>query len=324
MAGASAIGAGLLAVSACGGGGDDAGPTVVATTSLLGDLVEQVAGDQVDVEVLIPAGVDQHNHSLSAREVARVREADAIVINGGELEAVVGVQVGWASDDGVATFVALDAVDAPLTVAPDAVDHDHGDDDDEHGDGDDDHDHGEVDPHFFGDPLRTAEVVEALGSFLADTVDGIDRPALEASVAAYLDELRRLDAEVEDILGAVPPSRRVLATNHRVLDYFADRYDFEIPATVQPGTSSFDNSSASQIVNFTRFLEERGINVVFTDVSASTRRADLVVQYLNLPDARTVPLHTEALGEEGSGAETYVDMVRSNARAIADALASES
>lgn len=300
------VATGLLALAACGGDDADGTPRVMAATSILGDLVEQVAGEQVEVEVLIPATADPHDYQLSAREQARLREADAIVINGGQLNAGLERQVGSATGDGVPTFLAFDAVEDPLTA--DGPDHDHGDHD---------HDHGELDPHFFGDPRRTVQVVEALGPFLADAVEGLDRSALDGSLAAYVDELHRLDAEVEDILGAVPAHRRVLVTNHLVLGYFADRYGFEVAGTIHSG-AHVSQPSARDLVELRRLMDAQEIDVVFTDVTMSANNAEQLADSL---DVEVVALHSESLGEEGSGADTYVDMVRANARSIASALA---
>lgn len=301
---AFAVAAGLLALAACGGDDADGTPRVMAATSILGDLVEQVAGEQVEVEVLIPASADPHDYQLSAREQARLREADAIVINGGQLNAGLERQVGSATADGIPTFLAFDAVEHPLTA--DGPDHDHGD-----------HDHGELDPHFFGDPRRTVQVVEALGPFLADAVEGLDRSALDGSLTAYVDELHRLDAEVEDLLGAVPAQRRVLVTNHLVLGYFADRYGFEVVGTVHSG-AHVSRPSARDLVELRRLMDAQEIAVVFTDVTMSANNAEQLAESL---DVDVVALHSESLGEEGSGADTYVDMVRANARTIASALA---
>ena len=102
-------------------------------------------------------------------------------------------------------------------------DDDHDDHDEEGHEG---HDHGGIDPHFFTDPARMANVVEALTAFLVQNFPTIDQDALLASSNAYLGELTGLDAEVEEILSSIPEESRGLITNHSVFAYFVDRYGF--------------------------------------------------------------------------------------------------
>ena len=127
-------------------------------------------------------------------------------------------------------FEAIDHV-ATLQVSEDAPA-----EEDEHADeeGEGEEAHEGVDPHFFNDPARMATAAEALSGFLADEVPALDTAAFRDRAAAYVAELRALDAEVEATLAVVPPERRKLVTNHDVFAYFADRYGFEVVGAVIP------------------------------------------------------------------------------------------
>ncbi len=287
-----------LASAACGDGdaGDGGGtPSVVVTTSVLGDVVENLVGDAARVEVVVPAGVDPHEFAPSARQAATLREADVVVANGGGLEAGLDDTLEGAAADGATVFEAMDHVDDPLTEG-DAVD-----------------------PHFFTDPARMAAVAEALAATLAAEVPGLDDPGAEQRAAAYVDDLRALDAEVEATLAAVPPERRTLVTNHEVLGYFADRYGFAVVGAVIPATTTQAAASAGEIDALARTITETGVPAVFTDTSATGDLADALAEEVG--DVEVVALHTESLGEPGSGADTYAGMIRTNATRIAGALA---
>lgn len=287
-----------LASAACGDGdaGDGGGtPSVVVTTSVLGDVVENLVGDAARVEVVVPAGVDPHEFAPSARQAATLREADVVVANGGGLEAGLDDTLEGAAADGATVFEAMDHVDDPLT------------------EGD------TVDPHFFTDPARMATVAEALAATLAAEVPGLDDPGAEQRAAAYVDDLRALDAEVEATLAAVPPERRTLVTNHEVLGYFADRYGFAVVGAVIPATTTQAAASAGEIDALARTITETGVPAVFTDTSATGDLADALAEEVG--DVEVVALHTESLGEPGSGADTYAGMIRTNATRIAGALA---
>ena len=104
-----------LAAAGCGSDGSaDAGgdgrPTLVVTTSVLGDVVEELVGDEAEVDVVMPAGADPHEFQPSARQAVDIREADLLVTNGGGFEAGLDDTIAGAEDDGVTVFTALDHV----------------------------------------------------------------------------------------------------------------------------------------------------------------------------------------------------------------------
>lgn len=194
----------------------------------------------------------------------------------------------------------------------------HADEGDDHADEGDDHADEGDDPHLFTDPARMAEAVEHIAEELAEHVDGLDTPEFRDRVAGYVDDLEALDAEVEEILEAVPADRRVLVTNHDVFGYFADRYGFEVLGVIIPGGSTLAEPSARELAALAAEIEEEGVPAIFAEVSAPARLAEALAG--EGQDVDVVELFTESLGEAGSGGETYLEMVRTNAERIADAL----
>src|SRR5690606_32284082 len=139
-------------------------------------------------------------------------EADLVVTAGGGLEAGLADAVEAAHDAGVPVFEAVDHVD-PLPAGAHEGDDGHA--------LDDGHDH-DVDPHVTTDALRMVEVVEALAAAVADEVPGIDRGALAARAAAYVEELRRVDRAMGAEIARIPADRRVPVTDHHVFRHLAD------------------------------------------------------------------------------------------------------
>ena len=187
---------------------------------------------------------------------------------------------------------------------------------DEH---EDEHDHSGEDPHFFTDPARMAVAAGGIADFLVENVEGIDAESLRSSADSYIGDLEALDAEVSDLLADLSDDQRVLITNHEVFAYFADNYDFEIVGTVIPSGSTLDGTSAADLVELVEVVEHEGVPAIFSDTSSS----DELVQTLadEVGDVAVVELFTESLGDADSEGATYVDMVRSNATRIAEALA---
>jgi len=179
----------------------------------------------------------------------------------------------------------------------------HADDEDEHG-----HDHGDGDPHVWHDPTRIAGALDVIASALA--AEGI-----ETCEEQSRDDLLALDAEIAETLASIPGEQRLLVTSHDSLAYFADRYDFEVVGTVIPSTSTMADSSAGELAELTRLIEERSVRAVFSDAFASASDADALADRIGIP---VVPLVTDALTED---VPTYADLMRTNADSIAGALA---
>ena len=290
-----------LALAACGDNDGAAGasgdrPQVVVTTNVLGDVVSDLVGDEAAVEVIMPPGTAPHEFQASAQQVATMRGADVLVTNGAGFEEGLSEVIEAAEQDGVPTFAAIDAVDT-LDLEGD----------------------GGTDPHFFTDPARMAAAARGIADFLVDEVPGLDTPAFASQVRATIDELHALDGEVEQTLSAVPPGRRTLVTNHEVFGYFADRYGFDVVGAVIPAGTTQAEPNAAQLDELAHTIEEQGVPAIFVETSSPTRLADALADEVG--DVDVVELFSESLGDEGSGGETYADMMRTNAERIAGALA---
>jgi zinc/manganese transport system substrate-binding protein len=175
----------------------------------------------------------------------------------------------------------------------------------------------ENDPHFWTDASRMATAVDALGDRLAE-LDGVDAATVRARADEYVAELVSLDAEMESTLSAVVPERRVLVTNHEVLGYFADRFDFDVLGAVIPSLTTGAQASAADLDELASLIRETGVPAIFAEVTASSDLAAALAKEAG--EVKVVELFTESLGGAGSGAETYVDMMRTNAELVAGAL----
>jgi zinc/manganese transport system substrate-binding protein len=137
--------------------------------------------------------------------------------------------------------------------------------------------------------------------------------------AEYQDLLRAVDADIREMVAAVPETDRKLVTNHDSIRYFADAYDFTIVATVIPGTSTLAEPSASDLADLIEIIHTEGIQVIFADTTRPTRLAEVVAAEAG-PDVAVVELFTGALGGPDTGANTYLDYLQTNARLIVQAL----
>ena len=330
---------------------EDDGVLVVATTSILGDIVETLVGADGTVEVIMPPGVDPHGFEPSARDAATLREADLVVANGLMLEENLLAALEAAEEDGVRVLRVADELD-PIDFDWDGP-HDHGHDDyghedeehghgeeehghedEEHGHGEeehghedeeahDDHAHGPEDPHVWFDPVRMATGVELIAAELAAVDTTLDAGEWEQRGEQYAAMLLELHEELEEILSVIPSANRQLVTNHDALGYLAARYDFEVLGTVIPGATTQAEADAQSFAELIQTVEQAGVPAVFAENTDSTTLAEqLASEVIGRGDLEleVVGIYTDALGEAGSGAETYPGLLRTTATLIADAL----
>jgi len=300
-------------VAGCGGDGDaSAGadrPQVVVTTSILGDVVREVVGEQAEVTVIMPVGADPHEFAASTRQAEAMAEADLLVVNGAAFEQGLDGIIDGAAADGTPLFTFADHVTLRTL---DGEEH-------EHHEGADDHDHeGADDPHLWTDPTMIAGALDALVTALGE-VEGIDVAAVSESAGAYRDRLLALDAEITEVLAPIPADRRTLVTNHEALGYFADHYDLTVIGAVIPSFTTNANASAGDLEALASVIRDEGVPAIFGETTQPSQLADALADEVG-GDVEVVELYTESLGDEASGAATYIDMLRTDAERIAEAL----
>jgi zinc/manganese transport system substrate-binding protein len=290
----------------------------VVTTNILGDVVQQVAGDAgADIEVVMPLGSDPHEFAPSTKQAEAMVDADLLVINGAHFEEGMESIIEQAEANDTPVFAVADHVELLPYAGPE--DDEHADEEEEADHADEEEEEHAEDPHIWTDPARIAEALPALGDALAE-VEGIDTAAVGEGIEAYAAELTQLDQEIESTLAGIPEESRVLVTNHEVFGYFADRYGFEVIGTVIPSGTTLAEPSSAELEDLAEAIREHGLPAIFGETTESTRLADALAASVG-SEVSVVELYTESLGEEGSGAETYVGLMRTDAELIAGALA---
>ena len=195
-------------------------------------------------------------------------------------------------------------------------DEDEGEEEGDHGDEEEGHGSG-GDPHVWFDPQRVSGALPGLAHVLTAEV-GLDAAAIDACLSGYLAELEAVDADVAATVEQLPAASRKLVTNHEALGYFADRYGFEVIGTVIPTPASMAQASPAGLEELAEIIEHEGIKAIFAETLHSVD--DVEALAARVGDIDVVTLYTGSLGPPGSGAETYVDFMRTNADLIVDAL----
>jgi manganese/zinc/iron transport system substrate-binding protein len=269
---------------------------VVATTTMVGDLVRQVAADRVELDVLMPAGVDPHSFKPSTADMGRVARADLVLYNGLHLEGkMVDVLEQRLADKAVAVTRDLPR-DRLLPWA--------------------EGESGAYDPHAWFEPalwsLAAATVASELGR-----IDPENRWFYNERLSTVQAELAALDGELRARLASLPEARRVLITSHDAFNYFGRAYGVDVRGL--QGISTETQAGLSNIKAAVDFIVERGIPAIFVESSVPHGTIERVRD-----DARSRgvevsiggELYSDAMGAPGErpgfDVDTYAGMMRYN------------
>lgn len=272
--------------------------SVVASTTVLADLVRQVGGERVNVHALIPAGRDVHTFDPAPSDVVRLSNADLLVMNGVGLDE-------WFEDlaEEAAPGVALVILGENL----EGVEYLEG-----HADDDDDHDHA-LNPHLWLDVSNTQRYVERLATTLV-ALDPDHSAIYEANAATYDAQLAELDEWIRDELAALPAADRRVVSFHDAFPYFAHAYDIEIIGVIieSPG----QEPSAGELARLITDIRAANVRAILTEIQFSDRLAQAISDETGV--SVIDDLYTDSLGDPPL--DTYAAAMRWNVERIVDGL----
>ena len=316
---------------------------VVATFSILGDMVKHIGGEQVDVTTLVGPDGDTHVYQPTPADARAVSEARVLVVNGLQFE-------GWldrlidASDFRGIRLVATEGIEpiafdgehdqgGSLEVHAEEAGHDHDreehaeaatrDHDDDHDDeahaeaGHDHHDHGAFDPHAWQSLAHAVAYVDNITAALAQA-DPANAADFYQNRAAYGSEIEALDAEIRESMAGLPTDRRIVVTSHDAFQYFGR--DYGLTFIAPQGLSTESEASAKDVARLIQQIRERDIRAVFIENVADPRLLKRIADETGATIGGT--LYPGALSGPDGPAPTYLDMMRHNAMTLAQALAS--
>jgi ABC-type Zn uptake system ZnuABC Zn-binding protein ZnuA len=275
---------------------DSNGPLrVLATTSIIGDVVGRVGGEAIDLTTLMQPGQDPHSFQPGAADLTAAADADLIFVNGWNLEEGLG-------DD--LTTIGRGAALVPVSAGIEPLARGHA-----------------ADPHVWQDVAHVIDWVENIRAALG-AADPANAATYDANAAAYRAELEQLDADLRAALEAIPAGRRVLVTNHDNLGYFAAAYGFEVLGAVIPTASTLAEPTAGELAELARLMDAAGVCTLFIETTAGEELARTLTGELSgCDEVRVLALYADALGRPGSGADSYAGMMRTNAATLVEGLA---
>jgi manganese/zinc/iron transport system substrate-binding protein len=301
---AAAAAAAVIAVGCGQFAGDAAGKAagrlrVVATTTIVADLVRQVAGDRVDVDCLMAVGIDPHSYKATPRDADRLLRADLVVASGLHLEGRLAALLERLGDRAPLLAVA-DRLPRDRLLEADA---------------------GIPDPHVWFDAdlwsLAPAAVAEALTG-----IDPAGREHYQSRAESYATRLRALHAAVRERIATIPEARRVLVTAHDAFRYFGRAYGIEVVGV--QGTNTAAEAGLADINRLVDLLVTRGIPAVFVETSVADRNVAALVEGAAARGHAVAlggRLYSDSLGGPASGGDSLEAAMEANVETIVKALA---
>ena len=278
--------------------------TIVATIGMIGDIVERVAGDRANVEVLIGPGVDPHLYQPTRGDMESLLAADMVFYNGLLLEGRMTDALVRAATANRGVFAVTELIDpATLMEAEDYPD--------------------ASDPHVWMDPTAWAKAVEVIRDRLIER-DPDGRTVFESNATALTEELARLDEYCQRVLTSVPDGERVIVSAHDAFGYFGRRYGYEVLGI--QGLSTESEAGVRDIERLIEILVTRQVSAVFVESTVSDRNVQALISGAAARGHAVSiggELFSDALGPGGTYEGTYVGMLDHNATTIARALGGE-
>lgn len=262
---------------------------VVASFSILGDLVRNVGGDSVNVTTLVGPGGDSHVYSPTPADAKKVADARLIFVNGLGFE-------GWlprliqSSGSKAKVVTVTDGIE-PLRQGADA------------------------DPHAW-QSINNARIYVANISRALSAADPAAAEQFAANTQAYLAKLDALDTEVRAAIAKIPPARRKVISTHNAFRYLAAAYGIEFIAPL--GVSTESEPSARDIAKIITQVKQAKMPAVFLENVSDPRLMERISAETGARVGGT--LYSDSLTGEKGDAPTYIEMVRHNIKALTRAL----
>jgi len=271
---------------------------VIATTSLVGDIVSQVGGDKIALDVLLPLGTDPHSFSPTPRDASKIADATIVFANGVGLEEFLEPLV-----ENIGTSIEVVELSQGIIyrnlVEEDSNSMQPVDD-----------------PHTWFDPNNVIVWVDNIIQSLSD-IDPNNADYYIENGHKYQEKLSEVDGWIRSQVALIPEYNRKLVTDHQVFGYFSDRYNFTQVGTIIPGFSSLAEPSAQDIAQIEDEIQSLGVKAIFISFGVN---ANLAQRIADDTGTQLVYLYMHSLSDKGGEADTYLSFMRYDVTSILIAL----
>lgn len=263
---------------------------VLATFYPMYEFTRAVVGETGEVSLLIPAGTEPHDYEPSAKDMAKMADADAVIYNSHELE----TWVKNAEDStGKNNFIEA-AADITLAESADADKEDHHDEEEHHHD---------LDPHVWLDPVLASAEVTKIQEALSEKFPDLKATFIK-NAEAYQEKLATLDEKFSTTLQAA--KERTFVTQHAAFGYLAKRYNLVQEAV--SGLSPNEEPSPNRLLELKKFVEEHHLPVIYFEENASSKVAEVLAKEAKVKTSVLNTLESVSEDEMAAGKDYFTIM----------------
>lgn len=271
---------------------------VVATNSIIGDWIKNVAGDEVDLTVLVGPNGDVHTFEPTPSDDIILSKADITFENGLGLEPWMAKLLNASGSHAQRIILTEGIIERPLTLREGNQE--------------------ETDPHVWHNVRYAMRIVQRINHVLK-RADPSHAQIYEFNTQKYLKLLQDLDSWVMRSTSQIPKGQRKLVTNHDSLGYYCERYQFTLVGTAFDSfTTEAEDPSARQMAHLVFQIKKTGVPAIFAENVQNSKVINSIAHEAHVELAP--PLYTDALGEKGGPADTYIKMIQNNTQIIVSAL----
>jgi ABC-type Zn uptake system ZnuABC Zn-binding protein ZnuA len=279
---------------------DNQGLQIVATYSIIYDIVKNVAGEQAEIHSMVPIGADPHEYDPLPLDVKKTTDADVIFYNGLNLEEGNGwfnklIDTAGKSGEDAHVYQVSEGVE-PIYLESKGLE-------------------GESDPHAWLDLKNGMIYAENVRDALIKA-DPENEALYRENAENYIAQLEELHTTTIQKISEMPENKRFLITSEGAFKYFGVAYGLETGYIWE--INSENEGSPQQIRNIVDLIQSKQITALFVETSIDTRSMETVSNETGVPIVGTV--YTDSLGKEGTEGDTYLKMMESNTKVIIDGL----
>ncbi|MFN6501999.1 MAG: metal ABC transporter substrate-binding protein [Nostoc sp. DedQUE01] len=271
-------------------------PRVVATSTIIADLAQDVAGDEIQVSGILKPGTDPHVYEPVPADSRLLEEADLILYNGYNLEP--GLIKLMNASGGQARKLAVGEAVKSLQL---------------------DKGKGEVvpDPHIWGSAENAIAMTNAIRDALIE-LSPEDKEELTKNALQLTNELKQLHSWISQQIQTIPPDKRRLITTHDAFQYYGRAYGIAIAGTLI-GISTEEQPSAQTVKRLVESVKKIGVPAIFAETTINPALIKTVAQEAGVKLAPH-QLYSDSIGAKGSDGDSYIKMMEANTRSIVEAL----
>ncbi len=273
---------------------------IVATIGMIGDVVENIAGERADVYTLMGTGIDPHSYRQTRSDIVRLGQADIIFSNGLYLEAQIEELLEKLSQRQRVVFLGNEIEQSRLLISPIYQE--------------------KFDPHIWMDVSLWSQITELIRDTLVEFEPNA-RVYFQSNASTYLSKLDKLNTYVHSVIKTIPADERIVLTAHDAFSYFGRAYNIDVVGI--QGISTESEAGLNRITELVELIVDRKLKAVFIESTVSERNVKALIEGSAARGHEVIigaELYSDAMGARGTYEGTYIGMIDHNATKITQAL----